>query len=219
MFYRPSFFIARAEQDPSLSDRIVVFDDPFTSQDHSRRTCTQQLITTLAKTAKQVIVLSHDPSFLRLIYDGAASSPVKTLQLSGWGTLGSKLTEWDILEATKGGYIEFFRVLATYVHQGIGPKRQVAQTIRLLLEQYMRLKLPTSFTETEWLGDMLAKIRGCTDQANPLYDAQSILAELSNINDYAKKYHHSVPGADTAHIDDGELLAYAKRAIKFVQTF
>jgi wobble nucleotide-excising tRNase len=214
-----SFFVARAEQDPSLSDKILVFDDPFTSQDHSRRTCTQQLITMLAKNAKQVIVLSHDPSFLRLIHDVPCGSPVKAIQISGWGSHGAKLTEWDIVEATKGGYIEAFRVLATYIHQGTGPKRQVAQTIRPFLEQYMRLKLPTSFAEKEWLGDMIEKIRHCTDPADPLYDAQTILQELTDINDYAKKFHHSIPDTAPPQIDDGELFAYSNRAIKFVQMF
>jgi wobble nucleotide-excising tRNase len=214
-----SFFIARAEQDPKLGDRILVFDDPFTSQDHSRRTYTQQLITTLAQLAKQVIVLSHDPSFLRLIYDGAAGRPVRTLQLSGLGPSGTKLTEWDIIEAAKGGYIESFGVLATFIYQGAGSSREVAQTIRILLEQYMRLKLPTSFAPTEWLGDMIGKVRVCTDPTDPLRDAQVILSELTYINDYAKKYHHSAPGGDTAPIDDREVLAYAKRAIKLVQRF
>ena len=214
-----SFFIATAEHDPSLSNKILVFDDPFTSQDHTRRTCTQQFITTLSNKAKQVIVLSHDPTFLRLIFDGAGATPVKTLQLGGWGPHGTQLTEWDIVATTNAGYIEFYSVLATYIHQGTGEKRQVAQTIRLLLEHYLRLKLPTSFADKEWLGDMIKKIRECTDQANPLYFARDSLSELTPINDYAKNYHHSVPGAAAAHIDAVELRTFASRAIRFVQRF
>jgi wobble nucleotide-excising tRNase len=214
-----SFFIATVEKDSALADKILVFDDPFTSQDHSRRTWTQQLITTLSNAAKQVIVLSHDPSFLKLLYDGASGNPVKTLQLGGWGPHGSKVTEWDVAAATQASYIEFFRILAAYIHQGTGDKRQVAQTIRLLLEYYLRLKLPASFAENEWLGDMIQKIRECTDPTNPLHYAQPILGELTHINDYAKKYHHSVPGSATAHVDDAEVRTYAARAITLVQRF
>lgn len=214
-----SFFIARAEKDTSLSDKVVVFDDPFTSQDRSRRTCTQQLITSLCGKAKQVILLSHDPAFLQLVHDASHGCELKTLQLGTWGSAGTKLTNWDIIEATTNGYIQFFTVLLTFVTQRTGARRHVAQSIRLLLEQYMRLKLPSSFTATEWLGDFIGKIRECTDPATPLYNAKDILQELTHINDFAKKYHHSTPGADVADIDDDELHAYASRAIKLVQSF
>jgi wobble nucleotide-excising tRNase len=214
-----SFFIARAEKDNSLSDKIVVFDDPFTSQDRSRRTCTQQLITSLCGKAKQIILLSHDPAFLQLVHEASHGCEVKTLQLGAWGLAGTKLTNWDIIEATKNGYIQFFTVILTFVTQRTGARREVAQSIRLLLEQYMRLKLPSSFTATEWLGDFIGKIRECTDPATPLYNAKDILDELSYINDFSKKYHHSTPGADLADIDDDELHAYAARTIKLVQSF
>ena len=110
-------------------------------------------------------------------------------------------------------------MLLTFITQGTGNRRQVAQTVRLLLEQYMRLKLPTSFADSEWLGDFIGKIRECAEPLTPLYNAKDILPELSCINDFAKKYHHSTPGADTADIDDGELYAFANRAIKLVQSF
>ena len=85
----------------------------------------------------------------------------------------------------------------------------------------MRLKLPTSFTDSvEWLGDFIGKIRQCEDQGcSPLHDAKNILDELIYINDFAKNYHHSTPGADMADIDDGELRAYATRAIKLCSEF
>jgi len=53
-----AFFLASLEHDPEISNKIVVLDDPFTSQDRFRRTCTQQLICHLAGKARQVIVLS-----------------------------------------------------------------------------------------------------------------------------------------------------------------
>ena len=75
-----AFFLAQLELDPELDKKVVVFDDPFTSQDSSRRTWTQQRISRIAKLAKQVIVLSHEPRFLRLIYDAVPAAGVKTLQ-------------------------------------------------------------------------------------------------------------------------------------------
>src|SRR6202158_1057911 len=39
-----AFFIAQLEADPNLADTVVIFDDPFTSQDRSRRLETKQEI-------------------------------------------------------------------------------------------------------------------------------------------------------------------------------
>jgi len=58
-----AFFLAAINQDSTLGNKIVILDDPFTSQDRFRRTCTQQLIRQIACSAKQVIVFSHDPHF------------------------------------------------------------------------------------------------------------------------------------------------------------
>jgi wobble nucleotide-excising tRNase len=149
---------------------------------------------------KQVILLSHDPAFLQQVHEASHGCEVKTLQLGTWGPAGTKLTNWDIIDAVKNGYIQLFTVLLTFVIQRTGARQQVAQSIRLLLEQYMRLKLPSSFTVTEWLGDFIGKIRECTDPSTPLYNAKDILEELSYINDFSKKYHHSTPGADVADI-------------------
>ena len=62
-----AFFIAQLESDPKLSGTVVVFDDPFTSQDRSRRRQTKHEICRLAESARQVIVMSHEPGFLKSI--------------------------------------------------------------------------------------------------------------------------------------------------------
>lgn len=72
-----AFFLAQLELDPELDKKVVVFDDPFTSQDLSRRTWTQQRICRIAKQAKQVIVLSHEPYFLRLVFNAVPAGGAK----------------------------------------------------------------------------------------------------------------------------------------------
>jgi len=67
-----AFFLAVLKQDTEMAYKIIVFDDPFSSLDRFRRTCTQQLIQQSLATSQQVIVLSHDPQFLRLLSDGCA---------------------------------------------------------------------------------------------------------------------------------------------------
>lgn len=71
-----AFFIAQLESDASLSNKVVVFDDPLSSLDRSRRTCTKQLICQIAQKANQVIVFSHDPHFLKIIWDSSDKAAI-----------------------------------------------------------------------------------------------------------------------------------------------
>ena len=81
-----ALFIAQLERDPNLKDKIVVLDDPLTSQDRSRRTATQTIICNLAKEVKQVFVLSHDPYFLRALWDGyKGGGSIKSFQFLRMG--------------------------------------------------------------------------------------------------------------------------------------
>jgi wobble nucleotide-excising tRNase len=214
------FFIVQAEGDPNLPQKTLIFDDPFTSQDRSRRTCTQQFLCKLAKQAKQVIVLSHDPYFLRSVWDESPRATVKTLQLGRMGSASATLLlEWDIENETRGEYAKSHRVLWDYAYIGKGDNRAVAQTIRPVLEKYLRLKVPYAFADNEWLGDFIAKIRNA-DATSPLDAAKVILAELGAINDFSKKYHHAQNAhADTEPIDSVELETFVKRTLDLVGGF
>src|SRR5205085_5335829 len=61
-----AFFLAELEQDPLRVRKTVVFDDPFTSLDAFRRNQTVHQIHRCAEGCLQVVVLSHDPGFLKL---------------------------------------------------------------------------------------------------------------------------------------------------------
>lgn len=69
-------FLARVEGDPNAASGIVVLDDIFASLDLHRRAATMAAATKIARTCGQVIVLAHDPYFLR---DLAASLKRKQL--------------------------------------------------------------------------------------------------------------------------------------------
>jgi wobble nucleotide-excising tRNase len=62
-----ALFFTQVRSDPALNNAVVVFDDPFSSQDMQRQWETGCQIRQLADDAQQVIVLSHDPRFLFLI--------------------------------------------------------------------------------------------------------------------------------------------------------
>lgn len=211
-----AFFLAQLELAADLENKIVVLDDPFNSQDSSRRTCTQQRIRRLKDRAKQVFVLSHEASFLRALYDQVPSAEVRTVQLARAGVDETFIAEWDIIEATRTAYFADFSVLLRYKNEGEGEARSVARTIRPVIEGFLRTIFPFRFTDTEWLGDFIKKIED-SDENDPLSNMKPRLEELEDINDYSKRYHHSTnPSADTETVDSTELLGYVKRTLAAV---
>jgi len=213
-----AFFIAQLESEANLSNKVIVFDDPFSSLDRSRRTCTKQIICQIAQKAKQVIVFSHDSHFLKIIWDSSDKALSKSLQLCRLGQ-HSTITEWDIEKETRDEYHINHSILTDYCNNSAGDRKKVAMTIRPLLEQYFRFNFPGQFLETEWLGDFIKKIRDAQPGA-PLAAAQTILDELDAVNDYSKKYHHNTnPSYESEPVDDTELLSYVKRALELVGGF
>ncbi len=64
-----AFFIARLEKDPALESKIIVLDDPMSSMDRNRKYQTIRRIASLAVKCNQLIILSHDAYFIRLLRD------------------------------------------------------------------------------------------------------------------------------------------------------
>ncbi len=143
-----------------------------------------------------------------------------TLQLFRLGKQNTTVTPWDIQDETRGDYFQLHGTLSDYFHDGTGDRRHVAQSIRPVLEKYLRFKLPNEFGEKDWLGDFIKKIREA-DPSTPLAAAQLILEELEAVNEYSKKYHHdqNPGGFDSEPIDDGELQSYVKRTLDLVGGF
>ncbi len=212
-----AFFIAQLKLDPALNDKLVILDDPFTSQDSSRRTCTQQQICRLAKEAKQVMVLSHEASFLAKVHEEFPNhAEVKTLQFARVGPDETVVAEWDITDATRGSYQKDYFFLQGFLSENNGEPLAVARAIRPMLEGYLRIVCPGVFPKHEWLGGFIEIIRNA-DTGDPAYVFHSQLEELEDINDFSKRYHHKKDSTEDAEpIDDGELRAFVERTLDFV---
>ena len=212
-----AFFLAKLEQDPDIGSKVVVLDDPFTSLDRFRRNCTRDLIRTLAEKAEQVIVLSHDPQFLKIIWDQLSSSNMKTLQLSKVGN-SVAITEWDIKEETKNLYFKQHDSLMAFIYDGIGENDllSIARKIRPVIEGWLRYRYPNQFTPKEWLGDMTKKIQEAGDD-QPLSHSKDSFDDLYDIKEYTNKYHHNqINPSDNEPIDQTELEGYVKRTLNLM---
>jgi len=210
-----AFFFAAVNQDSDLGNKIVVLDDPFTSQDRFRRTCTQQLIRQLADHAKQVIVLSHDPYFLRLIWENYPTADIKCLQMCKTCN-NTVIGEWDLEAETQSTYMKNYSVLLDFYRERKGTPLEVARSIRPFIEGLFRVRFPGHFQQNEWLGDFIGKIRNSAD-TDGLCHAKPDLVEIEAINDYSKKYHHDQnPNANSETLSDDELHGFVKRTLRLV---
>jgi len=208
-----AFFLAAIKQDPNISNKIVVLDDPITSLDRFRRTCTQQLIKQIANKAKQVIVLSHDSHFLKLVWDDFSPADRKTLQ-TYWSGGHTVIGEMDIESETQTVYEKDYATLISFYRDGTGDLLSVARSIRPFLEGLLRSRFPWHFQPNEWLGEFIEKIRNA-DTSSGLTNAKDDLPELEAINDFSKKYHHKQnPNADSEPISPVELQGFVKRTLR-----
>lgn len=211
-----AFFFAEIERDPARADKIVILDDPFNSQDAFRQNQTVQQIKRLGESCAQVVVLSHNQNFLKMIWDRLSAADRKTMQLGRVGEANTTISEWDIEEAVKWRYRADVEALQRFYSDSEGNLRDVIQKIRPVLEGFCRNLYPSQFTDQDMLGDIIAKIRA----AGQDHSLHEILDDLDDLNSYTSRYHHGEnPNAATEPIDDEELRVSVKRTLTLVGCF
>jgi wobble nucleotide-excising tRNase len=208
-----AFFLAQLEEDADRTRKVIVFDDPFTSMDSFRRNHTVQQIYRCGQTCAQVVLLSHEAGFLKLLWDRVAPADRKTLQLARIGEENTAIAEWDIEKAVQARYRADLDTLQSFFSHGDGERRDVIQKVRPVLEGYCRNLYPTQFGEQEPMGGIVGKIR-VAGTTHPLFP---IVEDLDELNMYCRRYHHGEnPSAATEPMDDTELQGYVRRTLKLV---
>lgn len=207
------FFLAQLEHDPDKASKIVIFDDPFNSQDSFRKDHTVRKIKECGEVCAQVIVLSHDQYFLKRIWDRLQDKAAerKSLELKRIGLSNTAIVEWDLDTATQGAYNTDRTVLTDFYHEGLGDLRDVVQKIRPVLETYTKILGAGALVGADTLGVIVVKIRAA-GQPHQLFPVSDALEEL---NVYTRRYMHGEnPHAATEPITDGELHGYVKRTLE-----
>jgi wobble nucleotide-excising tRNase len=207
-----AFFFAQLEQDANRANKVVVFDDPFGSMDGFRRNHTVNQIFRCGQSSAQVVVLSHDPNFLHLLWERIDPADRKALSLTRIGEENTTIAEWDIERAVQARYRADIDTLQRFFADGQGDRRDVIQKLRPVLEAYCRNLYPTQFGQ-EMMGEIMATIR----TAGTTHPLHTIVDDLDEINVYCRRYHHGEnPNAATEVVDDAELQGYVKRTLKLV---
>lgn len=209
-----AFFLASLTKDAALDQKVVVFDDPFNSQDAFRRLQTVHEIMKVGGASAQIIVLSHDATFLRQVWAKAPPAARSSLQIYDAGLRGSRISPIDLDKACQGRTATDIDDLLTYLTTGAGQPLDIIRKMRTVLETYCRSTYVGAFLPDDYLGEIVGKIRngGTTHPAEPLY------TDLDQINDYSAPYHHGADARDATpdEIDATALKGYARRTLKII---
>lgn len=208
-----AFFLAQLKHDPDRENKVVVFDDPFTSQDSFRREWTVQKIVRCGQASSQVIVLSHNRRFLKGLWDrlSAQGADRKCLEMARVGQRDTTICPWDIEEATQAAYKADIKALREYHLTATGNPRDVVQKIRPVLEHHCRYVGGGSIPDTDTLGVIIGKVR----DAGPSHRLSSVLDRLDALNEYTRRYHHGEnTNAATEPIDETELHGFVKKTLE-----
>jgi wobble nucleotide-excising tRNase len=211
-----SFFMARLSLKSDLDKTIIIFDDPISSFDNSRRHVTINLLNNISRKANQFILLSHDLNFAK-DFSEKSENPLN-LKIKSNGT-SSIIDIHDIKKETLSGIFKDLTVLDEYVKNGEKSefdKRETVRCIRPILEGIFRIKFFNKFEEDEWLGDMIKIIRD-SEKGSTFFHLKSILDELTDINDYSKSYHHSNPNYLEVPVNAEELRIYSLRVFELLR--
>ena len=210
-----AFFLTHLEQDRDLTAKTVVFDDPFNSQDAFRRRQTVHEIAKVGRSCAQVIVLSHDATFLKQVWDKAPAAERVALTLADHRAQGTKIMPVDLERACQGRTATDIDDLLTYLTTGAGAPLNLIRKMRAVLETHCWTTYPACFTAgQDWLGEIVRKIREGGDH----HPARALYDELDRVNDYTVEHHHGEDMADASpdQIDPQELTGYVKRTLKVV---
>lgn len=204
------FFLARLEIQ-GVDDKIIVFDDPLSSFDYSRRNATIFQLSKIANLSIQLILLTHDLNFANDFVDKCSYIDCLTLKIENDGNT-SYLKYHDIKSEFLTSTQKDIEIINNYIKSGVSEnneKREVIRCIRPVLEGVFKSKYFDIIPNNIWLGDIIELIKK-TSLGDRLYKLRNIIEDIIELNDYTKVFHHSSGDSRNLSIDSQELNRYIK---------
>jgi wobble nucleotide-excising tRNase len=216
-----AFFLTKLELDTNIQDKIIVFDDPVSSFDLNRKSTTINKLLYFGQKAKQLFVLTHNIIFAGEFWKSANQISLRS-QCSKIEFLGNSscIVEFYIDNETLSSVLKDSTAIKNYLVNGCvtdQERRNIARCIRPALESYFHLKFFDLILPTDWMGDFIAMVRTSTT-TDPYNKLVGQVQEMTDINEYSKKYHHRHnTNADIEPINDAELRNYCERTLNLIQ--
>ena len=212
-----AFFFASLERDPQRAQKVVVIDDPISSLDEHRSLVTIQEMRHLVNAVGQVIVLSHSKPFLCALWQGADTNNRTAIRIDRDGA-GSTLAVWDVNQDAITEHDKRFVRVRAYLRTGNpAEERAVAEALRPILEQFMRVTYPDVYPPGTLLGPFIGFCQQRVGTPGQIL-GQADVTELRNLLDYGNQFHHDTnPAWQTVTINAAELTHFCQRVLAFMQ--
>ncbi|QRF91106.1 hypothetical protein CLH39_13120 [Alcaligenes faecalis] len=215
-----AFFVASTLDDAKLSTKTVVIDDPMCSLDANRKQHTKTVLKRLHVGAAQLMVLAHDPYFLRDLRDtllkADQAAQISQFRLALAANDYTSFEFFDIDKECESAYFQHHRVLNEFCNGVLVDSRSVAKAVRPMLEGYLHRRFPGLIPKSLLFGQVVVQIRDAL-APSPLVHAQNLVSELNEINEYVGQFHHDTnPGSDMVIVVTPELKTYVTRALYVV---
>lgn len=210
------FFLARLEY-LNITNKIIVFDDPLSSFDYSRRNTTIFNLAKIANECSQFFLLTHDLAFATDFSDKCSFIDQIQLKIDK-GSTGSEIKihnfNSEFLTATQ----KDIEIIKSFLISGAdteADKREVIRCIRPALEGVFKSKYFDIIPNNIWLGDIIELIKK-SPAHHRLYKLNRIVDNVIELNDYTKNYHHSSGNNRNLPIDKEELKRYIDLLMKTI---
>lgn len=209
-----AFFMATLEKQPELNMQIVVFDDPLSSLDETRREATARLLLALSPTVRQLNVFTHKRDFLYMLCDKMPDN--KTLRLRSDKKDGTRFALLDVVEDRKGDHARLVEGMERYLGEDYGPTAETMQgNLRKLFETVLKTKyylvLAVDIKAKHGLAALMTTLFGAK-----LIDV-AIKPRLFDLCSVANGSHHGeIVDVTARHLSRDELLPLIREALDLV---
>ena len=209
-----AFFLATLEKQPGLDKQIVVFDDPLSSLDETRREATARLLLALSPSVQQLNVFTHKRDFMHMLCDKIPDN--KTLRLRYDKQNGTRFDVLDVEEDRKGDHARLIESMERYLDEDYGPTDEIMQgNLRKLFETVLKTKyyrvLAADIKAKHGLGTLLTTLFGAK-----LID-ETIKPRLFNLCSVANGSHHGeIVDVPARKLTRDELLPLIREALDLV---
>ncbi|MEQ8640449.1 MAG: AAA family ATPase [Alphaproteobacteria bacterium] len=205
-----ALFLAKVNSDPDIDDTIIVLDDPFTSLDSFRRQFTAIEIRKLCGRAAQTIVLSHEKSFLRLLWDKIDQGQMASLALQTGAPGMSTIAPFDIAAATQPRHVTERMQIEEFVEGEPHKEIYIRTRLRTVCEAFYRNGDPGLFSEAASLEEIIRILEDAPDD----HPYKGALEDLRDINEYSRGDSHAEVGGNPAEeTSTEELKEFCRRVL------
>ena len=209
-----AFFLAKANADPNLAQMIVVLDDPFTSLDHFRREFTANEIRKLCSSALQVIVLSHEKTFLRLLWDKIDHEKIASVALQAGAPGITAIAPFDIETATQPRHVTERTQIEEFAEGEQHEPKYIRTRLRTVCEDFYRKGDPGLFRQAASLEEIIRVLDGAPDD----HVYKGALNDLKEVNEYSRGDHHAaLPGNPSEDISIEELKHFCRMVLELTR--